>query len=103
MSGLTWGGVDCQRLAEEYGTPLYVYDSGIIRARCREIREKFLARWVNTRARYAGKAFLTRAMAKLIHEEGLGLDVVSFGELQTALSVNFPTERIEMNGNAKSR
>ena len=102
MPGLTWGGVDCQKLAEEFGTPLYVYDSGIIRARCREIREKFLARWVNTRARYAGKAFLTRAMAQLIHEEGLGLDVVSFGELHTALSVNFPTDRIEMNGNAKS-
>lgn len=102
MPGLTWGGVDCQKLAEEFGTPLYVYDSGIIRARCREIREKFLARWVNTRARYAGKAFLTRAMAQLIHEEGLGLDVVSYGELHTALSVNFPTDRIEMNGNAKS-
>ena len=102
MPGLTWGGVDCQKLAEEFGTPLYVYDSGIIRARCGEIREKFLARWVNTRARYAGKAFLTRAMAQLIHEEGLGLDVVSFGELHTALSVNFPTDRIEMNGNAKS-
>ncbi len=103
MSGLTWGGVDCQRLAEEYGTPLYVYDSGIIRSRCREIREKFLARWINTRARYASKAFMTRAMVKLIQDEGLGLDVVSYGELQTALSVNFPTERIEMNGNAKSR
>ena len=102
MPGLTWGGVDCQKLAEEFGTPLYVYDSGIIRARCREIREKFLARWVNTRVRYAGKAFLTRAMAQLIHEEGLGLDVVSYGELHTALSVNFPTDRIEMNGNAKS-
>ncbi len=103
MSGLIWGGVDCQRLAEEYGTPLYVYDSGIIRSRCREIRETFLARWVNTRARYASKAFMTRAMVKLIQDEGLGLDVVSYGELQTALSVNFPTERIEMNGNAKSR
>lgn len=103
VSGLTWGGVDCQSLAEEYGTPLYVYDSGFIRSRCREIREKFLARWVNTRARYASKAFITRAMAKLIQEEGIGLDVVSYGELQTALSVNFPTDRIEMNGNAKSR
>lgn len=103
MPGLTWGGVDCQKLAEEFGTPLYVYDSGIIRARCREIREKFLARWVNTRARYAAKAFMTRAMSKLIQEEGLGLDVVSLGELHTALSVNFPTDRIEMNGNAKSR
>ena len=53
--------------------------------------------------RYAGKAFLTRAIAKLIADEGLGLDVVSLGELHTALSANFPPEEIEMNGNAKSR
>ena len=53
--------------------------------------------------RYAGKAFLIRAMAKLIHDEGIGLDVVSEGELYTALSAGFPPSDIEMNGNAKSR
>lgn len=101
-NNLTWGGVDCQKLAEDFGTPLYVYDAGIIKSRCRELRETFLERWPNTRIRYAGKAFLTRAIAKLIEREGLGLDVVSMGELYAALSVNFPVERIEMNGNAKS-
>ena len=101
--GLLWGGVDCNELAERFGTPLYVFDTGIIRARCREITSTFLNRWDNTRVRYASKAFITRAMAKLIHEEGLGLDVVSGGELYTALSAGFPPEWIEMNGNAKSR
>ena len=103
ISHLTWGGVDCQELAQRFGTPLYVFDAGIIRSRCRELRETFLERWPNTRVRYAGKAFLIRAMAKLIQDEGLGLDVVSLGELHTALSAGFPPERIEMNGNAKRR
>ena len=103
MSRLTWGGIDCQKLAERFGTPLYVFDTGIIRSRCRELRSTFLERWPNTKVRYAGKAFLIRAMAKLIHDEGIGLDVVSEGELYTALSAGFPPEDIEMNGNAKSR
>ena len=100
---LTWGGVDCLELAGNYGTPLYVYDTGKIKSRCREIRETFIERWGNARARYAGKAFLTRAMCRLVEAEGMGLDVVSLGELHTALSAQFPPERIEMNGNAKSR
>ena len=102
MANLKWGGVDCLELANKFGTPLYVFDSGIIKARCKELRETFIDRWENVRVRYASKAFLTRSMAKLIELEGLGLDVVSLGELYTALSANFPAERIEMNGNAKS-
>lgn len=100
---LTWGGVDCLDLAEKFGTPLYVYDTGIIRSRCRELTQTFLKRWLNTRVRYASKAFMVKAMAKLIHDEGLGLDVVSIGEMYTALSSGFPAEWIEFNGNAKSR
>ena len=100
--GLKWGGVDCHQLAEKFGTPLYVFDTGIIRQRCRELQDTFLSKWKNTKVRYAGKAFLVKAMAKLIDEEGLGLDVVSIGELYTALKANFPPEKIEMNGNAKS-
>ena len=103
MPRLTWGGIDCQELAKKFGTPLYVFDTAIIRSRCKELRETFLNRWDNTKVRYAGKAFLIRAMAKLIHEEGIGLDVVSEGELYTALSAGFPPCDIEMNGNAKSR
>ena len=99
---LTWGGVDCMNLADKFGTPLYVYDTGIIKARCREIRDTFLARWPGSSAHYAAKAFMTRAIVRLIDGEGLGLDVVSGGELYTALSADFPPERIEFNGNAKS-
>ena len=100
---LTWGGVECQNLADEFGTPLYVFDTGKIKARCRELRETFIDRWPNTAVRYASKAFLIKEMARLINREGLGLDVVSLGELYTALQVGFPPEDIEMNGNAKSR
>ena len=102
MNRLTWGGVDCLKLAKEFGTPLYVFDTGIIKSRCRELRETFMERWENTMVRYASKAFLVKEMARLIKSEGLGLDVVSLGELYTALQVGFPPEKIEMNGNAKS-
>ena len=103
MNRLKWGGVDCLGLAEKFGTPLYVFDTGIIKSRCRELRETFLERYDNTAVRYASKAFMIKEMARLIKSEGLGLDVVSAGELYTALKVNFPPEEIEMNGNAKSR
>ena len=99
---LTWGGADCRNLAEQFGTPLYVFDAGMIRARCRELKETFINRWPGSRVRYAAKAFMTRAICRLIHDEGLGLDVVSLGELHTALSAGFPPEWIEFNGNAKS-
>ena len=102
MKKLIWGGVDCLDLAKNFGTPLYVYDSGIIKARCRELRETFMDRYPNTMVRYAGKAFLIKEMARIIKDEGLGLDVVSIGELYTALKADFPAENIEMNGNAKS-
>lgn len=102
MSHLTWGGVDCVELAERFGTPLYVIDETVVRARCAEVRRNFLSRWPDTRACYAGKAFLNLAMARIVDQEGLGLDVISLGELHTALRAGFPPARIEMNGNAKS-
>ena len=102
MKRLKWGGVDCLDLAKNFGTPLYVYDTGIIKSRCRQLRETFIERWGNVAVRYASKAFLVKEMARLINSEGLGLDVVSIGELYTALEVGFPAENIEMNGNAKS-
>ena len=103
MKKLTWGGVDCLDLAKNFGTPLYVFDTGKIKARCRELRETFMERYENTTVRYASKAFLVKEMARLIKNEGLGLDVVSIGELYTALKADFPAEKIEMNGNAKSQ
>ena len=102
MPHLFWGGADCVELAARFGTPLYVLDESVIRARCAEVRRDFLERWPNASASYASKAFLTRTMARIVEDEGLGLDVVSLGELHTALSARFPAPRIEMHGSAKS-
>ena len=102
MPHLFWGGADCVGLAARFGTPLYVLDESVIRARCAEVRRDFLDRWPSASASYAGKAFLTRTMARIVEDEGLGLDVVSLGELHTALSAGFPASRIEMHGSAKS-
>ncbi|MDR1731648.1 MAG: diaminopimelate decarboxylase [Synergistaceae bacterium] len=102
MGHLVWGGANCVELARTYGTPLYVVDEGIVRARCAEVRTDFLERWPGSAACYASKAFLTTCMAWIINQEGLGLDVVSGGELYTALRAGFSPSRIELHGNAKS-
>ncbi|MEM8923020.1 MAG: diaminopimelate decarboxylase [Actinomycetota bacterium] len=90
-------GCDTADLAAEFGTPLFVYDEDHLRARCREAADAF-----GHHALYASKAFLCRAMAKLVAEEGLGIDVASGGELHIALSAGFDPERIALHGNNKS-
>ncbi|KAF1302965.1 MULTISPECIES: diaminopimelate decarboxylase [Enterococcus] len=99
---LYWDGCDTVALAEKYGTPLYVFSETEIVAQCRALHEEFLDRYPKTRAAYASKAFSTLAMVKIIQREGLSLDVVSGGELVTAIQADFPAERIEFNGNNKS-
>jgi diaminopimelate decarboxylase len=94
---LSVGGVDLAGLASELGTPLYVYDEGELRARCRAYRDAF-----GTGVAYASKAFLCTAMAQLVDEEGLDLDVATGGELHVALHAGFPAARIVMHGNNKS-
>ena len=94
---LAVGGVDLVGLAREFGTPLYVYDEGELRARCREYRQNF-----GGRVAYASKAFLCTAMARLVDEEGLDLDVATGGELHVALHAGFPSDRIVFHGNNKS-
>jgi diaminopimelate decarboxylase len=91
------GGVDMCALAEEFGTPLFVYDEAHLRARCQEA----LLAWGDGVA-YATKAFLCRAMAALAHEEGLCLDVSTGGELHVALTAGVPAERLVLHGNNKS-
>lgn len=91
------GGCDLTDLAEEFGTPLFVYDEDHLRARCREAVGAF-----GDGVAYATKAFLCRAMARLAHEEGMHLDVASGGELHVALSAGVPAERIVLHGNNKS-
>jgi diaminopimelate decarboxylase len=99
---LYFDGCNTVELAKSYGTPLYVLSETAIVERCREIKETFLNKYESTRAAYASKAFLTLAMCKIIEREGLCLDVVSGGELYTAIKADFPAERIEFNGNNKS-
>ena len=99
---LYFDGCDTVKLAKEYGTPLFVMSETKITEKCREIKGTFLNRYVRTRAAYASKAFLTLSMCKIIEREGLCIDVVSGGELYTAIKANFPAEKIEFNGNNKS-
>lgn len=97
------GGCDTVALAQEFGTPLYVVDETFLRQNCRRYRDAFAARYPGeSEVSYAGKAFLVVAMARLIDEEGLALDVASGGELYTALKADFPPERILLHGNNKS-
>lgn len=90
-------------LAKEYGTPLYVYSENKLLDNINEIKSAFTNKYPNTHAAYACKAFCTLYICELLKNEGLWLDVVSGGELFTALKANFPTNHIEFNGNNKSK
>ncbi|WP_203361845.1 diaminopimelate decarboxylase [Bacillus sp. REN10] len=97
------GGVDVIDLAQKYGTPLYIYDVALIRERARGFKETFEKLGVKAQVAYASKAFSAIGMIQLVEEEGLSLDVVSGGELYTALKASFPPERIHFHGNNKSK
>ncbi len=99
---LTLGGCDAVELAREFGTPLYVFDEADLRATCQEFLREFRRRHRQSSVVYAAKAYIGRALAALLAEEGLGLDVVSGGELAIARSVDFPMERVDFHGNNKS-
>ncbi|MEG0259342.1 MAG: diaminopimelate decarboxylase [Lysinibacillus sp.] len=99
---LTVGQVDTVELAKEYGTPLFVYDTALIRKRARGFIETFKKLGVKAEVAYASKAFACVAVYQLAAEESLSLDVVSGGELFTALKAGFPAERIHFHGNNKS-
>ncbi len=104
---LILGGCDVVELAERFATPLFVYDEGHLRARCREASTAFGAGagaggCGGDGANYAAKAFFCRAMATLVCEEGIGIDVASEGELHVALSAGVPAERMVLHGNNKS-
>jgi diaminopimelate decarboxylase len=95
---LSIGGVTVAAMAEQFGTPLYVYDEEHLRNRCREAVVAF----GKDRVIYATKAFLCGAMARLANEEGLLLDVATGGELFAALHAGVPGERCVLHGNNKS-
>ncbi|MCI7590686.1 MAG: diaminopimelate decarboxylase [Lactobacillus johnsonii] len=100
---LTIGGVDSLKLAKEYGTPLVVYDVSQIRNQIRAFKKVFEEEQVNYAVSYASKAFASIAMYQVANEEGAYTDVVSAGELYTAMKANFPMERVSFHGNNKSK
>ena len=91
------GGCDLVDLANQWGTPLFVYDEDHLRSRCREAVAAF-----GGGVAYASKAFLCSAMARLAHEEGLQLDVATGGELFLARRAGVPGNRLVLHGNNKS-
>ena len=94
------GGCDLVDLAAEHGTPLYVYDEDTVRQRSAEF---FSAMGDAGQVLYSAKAFAALQFLRVVAEEGLGLDVVSAGELNLALRSGFPADRIHFLGNNKSR
>jgi diaminopimelate decarboxylase len=102
LGHLTIGGCDTVKLAEEFGTPLWVIDEATVRQSARACLEG-LSSYGDARALYAGKAFLCLTMCRLAQQMGMGLDVVSEGELYTAAKAYFPPELTYMHGNNKSQ
>ncbi len=96
------GGCNTLELAEQYGTPVYIFDEATLRNRCRSYQQEFGKLYPSTQVLYASKAYINPALARLFQEEGLGLDVVSGGELAIALAAGFPPERIHLHGNNKT-
>jgi len=92
------GGLRLSALAAQYGTPAYILDEADVRARCRA----YAGALPGAEIAYAAKAFLCRAMAEWIAQEGLSLDVCSAGEIAVARSARFPADRMVLHGNAKT-
>ena len=100
---LTFGGYDTTGLAAQYGTPAMVMDEAVIRARCREYKQA-MADYLpaGSMPLFASKALSFKRIYQIMTEEGMGIDVVSSGELNTALRAGFPLERAYFHGNSKS-
>lgn len=96
------GGADCVTLAQQFGTPLYVFDEAYIRKMMRIYKNTIDTYYDGYgQVLYASKAFSCKAIYRIADEENIGIDVVSGGELYTALSAGFPANRIYMHGNNK--
>ncbi len=98
---LVIGGCDVLELAARFGTPLYVFDQDTLRGRCRQFIREFRLRHPETTVAYACKAYVNPALARLFMEEGLGLDVVSGGEMAIAKAVEYPAQSVYFHGNNK--
>ena len=102
---LSIAGCPLSELAREFGTPLYVFDRQTMVNACRRYQQAFAEHYTASAVRflYASKAYLSPLLARVMLEEGMGLDVVSGGELQVAWLAQFPVERIAFHGNNKSK
>ncbi len=99
---LLFGACSVPALAAQYGTPLYIFSEDVLRENCRAYRRAFAGYAPGAAVAYAGKACLTLAIAAIMADEGLHLDVVSGGELHTALAAGFPADRMVFHGNNKA-
>jgi diaminopimelate decarboxylase len=99
---LSIGGIGLTELAREFGTPLYIYDEETLRTRARAIRDAFAANYDKSHVVYASKAYAAPAILRLFSEEGLGLDVVSEGELVAGLRAGIAPQEMTLHGNNKS-
>ena len=100
---LTFAGYDTVALTKEYGTPLMLMDEALVRSRCREYvsaMREFLP--AGSRPSYASKALSMKRMYEIVAEEGMQVDVVSIGELYTAIKAGFPMENTYFHGNSKT-
>ncbi len=98
---LTVGGCVVTELAKQFGTPLYIYDEFTIRETCKAFKDAFLPIYPNTRIAYSSKAFSNPTIALILMDEGLGMDVVTAGELEVAKFVDFPAKEMNFHGNSK--
>jgi diaminopimelate decarboxylase len=97
------GGVSVGAIAADFGTPVYIYDEVTLRARAAAIRDAFHSAYPDSQVVYAAKALGSPAIVRIFRDEGLGLDVVSGGELFMGLKAGMPAERITFHGNNKGR
>ncbi|MBQ4257530.1 MAG: diaminopimelate decarboxylase [Clostridia bacterium] len=103
LGHLTCGGADCVDLAKTYGTPLYVFDEGLIRKTCRDFKRSIDEYYGgNGQVLYASKAFSCKEIYRIVSSEGLGADVVSAGEIYTALAAGFDPANLFFHGNNKT-
>ena len=95
-------GLDLVDLVSKFGSPLYIYEENTIRNLAKSFKEEFESRYKNVHVSYSSKAFSNPALVKILNEEGLGIDVVSRGELEVLLRSEFPMNKVNFHGNNKS-
>lgn len=103
IGNLNFGGADTVALAQKYSTPLYVLDENKIRENCRTFKAS-IDKYYGGKGivLYASKALSFKEIYRIVNDESMGVDVVSGGEMFTALSAKFPSEKIYFHGNNKT-